>query len=721
MPYGFSLKTLLYLFLLLYAFASSAHAKQDLITFDIAQKQFTALKIDTNIVIDGKLDEVIWKNAETISDFHQIDPVEYAAPSEKTEVRILYNNDFLYISARMLDSEASKIIGRQKIQGQSIYSDDRFEIHLDTFHDQRNGYFFQSNANGIRRDALMTNTRFIDDWDGIWYVATHIDSTGWTAEFAIPFKTLSFNPEQQQWGINFSRTIPRKNEEVAWSSRNRRLQPANAGDMLGLHGMQQGLGLDIIPSARTQWQKDWELNQTDHTAEPSLDIFYKINEAINAALTVNTDFSATEVDDRQINLSRFSLFVPEKRDFFLQDAQIFEFGGIHYNGRPFFSRTIGLDDEGTPINLNYGLKITGQSEHMNFAVLSIEQDQTDRFEKTQLNVSRMNLNILDESSVGLILTDGNPRNNSTNQVAGLDFNYLNSHFLDNQTLEASLWIQQSDDANIKDSAFGTNFRLPNDKHELELNWLKVGEAFNPAMGFVNRNNIQKKEFRYRFRTRPEDSYWRIHNYEINYETTDDLQGNLQSRELLLRPIDLFNHSGDYLLIDFVRKTEILEEDFNIFGDVIIPIGRYDFNEVQLRLETADQRPIGFELGLQNGDFYNGRRKGFSTQIEWQRQNSLQLSLFLSYDDITLETGNFIARIFQLRSTYAFNAAWSWINLLQYDNDSNAFSLNSRLRYFPKPGKEWFLIANHGYNIDDDNHFSSSFSNFVIKINHLLRF
>lgn len=716
----FAVKKLLHTFTCYLMVLAPISAQQELIAFNIEQKRLTAQEIDTDIHIDGKLEEEAWQRTQTINDFHQIDPVEYAQPSEKTEVRILYNKNFLYIGARMWDSEADKIIGIQKIQGQPIRSDDRFETHLDTFHDQRNSYFFQSNVNGIRRDALMTNTRFIDDWDGIWYVATHIDNQGWTAEFAIPFKTLSFDPSLHNWGINFSRVIARKNEETAWSSRNRRLQPANAGDLFGLDGMQQGFGLDIMPSTRIEWQHDWEPKQSDSQITPSVDMFYKISTSINAAFTAHTDFSATEADDRQINLSRFSIFIPEKRDFFLQDAQIFEFGGIWHNGRPFFSRTIGLTDDGEPIDLNYGLKITGQSERMSFGILSIEQDKATLLEKTRLNVSRFNLNILQESSVGLIFTDGDPHGAQDNRVAGLDFNYRNSHFLQHQPLEASVWIQQNDNETLQDHAYGASMILPNDKHELELGWLEIGANFDPAMGFVNRNDMREKEFRYRLRTRPENSYWRALNHEINYSTTDDLAGNLQSRELHLRPLGLLSHANDHLLFDIIHITEILEEDFNIFGDIIIPLGHYDFTEQRLRLETSEHRPISLELTLRNGDFYNGQRKGISMNLELQQSSGLQLSFALNYDTVDLETGSFIARIMQLRSAYAINSAWSWINLLQYDNDNNSIGINSRLRYFPKPGKEWYLIINHGHHIKDDISSPES-SDIIIKINHLFRF
>jgi len=297
-------------------------------------KTIGIVRVDAVPVIDGVLDDAVWALAEPIEDLHQVNPVEYNDPSERTEIRILYGDDALYISARLWDSQPDGITAQIRRQGEGIGNDDNFAIILDPHLDRRSGYRFQVNPNGVRFDALYSDTNDTEnDWEGIWLAESAIDDQGWTAEIAIPFKTLSFDPDGEAWGMNFSRTIQRLDESVAWVSRNRQSNPGVAGTVTGFWDLQQGRGLDIIPSVSAQGQRAYgPTNLSSSNLEPSVDIFYKLTPSLNGALTLNTDFSSTEIDDRQVNLTRFSLFFPEKRDFFLQDADIFEFGRIGGGG-----------------------------------------------------------------------------------------------------------------------------------------------------------------------------------------------------------------------------------------------------------------------------------------------------------------------------------------------------------------------------------------------------
>ena len=290
--------------------------------------------------IDGELSEEIWVRAPLVDDFHQVTPVECDAPSERTEVYVLYDRDALYIGVRLFDAEPELINARILRQGQNINSDDRFFVHIDPFNNRRSGYLFGVNPNGVRYDGIfegVTQRQF--DWDGIWQAAARITPEGWVLEIAIPFKTLSFDPSTTTWRMNFARNIERKNEGMAWISRNRNTDLSTMGDVTGISQIEQGRGLDVVPSMSVHDRRAIGTTPAESDAEPSLDVFYKITPQLNASLTLNTDFSATEVDDRQVNLSRFSLFFPERRDFFLQDADIFQFGRLQQDGRPFFSRS----------------------------------------------------------------------------------------------------------------------------------------------------------------------------------------------------------------------------------------------------------------------------------------------------------------------------------------------------------------------------------------------
>ncbi len=301
-------------------------------------------------VIDGELNEEIWVRAPLVDDFHQVTPVEFESPSERTEVFVLYDRDALYIGARLYDAEPELINARILRQGQNINSDDRFFVHIDPFNNRRSGYLFGVNPNGVRYDGVfegVTQRQF--DWDGIWQAAARITPEGWTLEIEIPFKTLSFDPSTTTWRMNFARNIQRKNEGMAWNSRNRNTDLSTMADVTGISQIQQGRGLDVVPSVSFRERRAIGPVAAESDAEPSVDVFYKITPQLNASLTVNTDFSATEVDDRQVNLTRFSLFFPERRDFFLQDVDIFLFGRLQQDGRPFFSRRLGINSAGQPV------------------------------------------------------------------------------------------------------------------------------------------------------------------------------------------------------------------------------------------------------------------------------------------------------------------------------------------------------------------------------------
>ena len=292
------------------------------------EKRATIAFAEQPPVLDGILDDAVWEQATLIDDFHQVKPTEYAEATQRTEVRLAFDEDYLYVGAKLFEDDPEQIIAKVMIHGARMRTDDRFGVILDTFQNKRSGYWFNATANSIRREGLFQGEQFDWNWPGIWHVESAITEFGWSTEFAIPFKTLSF-PEDSNWGLNFIRERVRDNEQIAWSSRNRSYSPSAAGTLSGIRGVSQGRGLDLVPSISVQSISDKVADESDTNTEPSLDIYYKITPSLNGSLTFNTDFSATEVDGRQVNLTRFSQFFPEKRSFFLRESEIFEFGGKH--------------------------------------------------------------------------------------------------------------------------------------------------------------------------------------------------------------------------------------------------------------------------------------------------------------------------------------------------------------------------------------------------------
>ena len=296
------------------------------------------VRTETAPAIDGLLDDPVWKNAALIDDLTQVEPIEGAAPSQRTEVRILYDSNFIYFGIRCFDTEPDKIIAKQLQRDADLGPDDRVLIVLDPYFDHRNGYFFVVNPLGVRRESLIENNSSVrDDWDGIWYAKSRIDEQGWTTEIAIPFKTIAFNQATTQWGFNVQRTIRRTNEQIRWAApvqHKNATSIADAGVLEEIHDLDQGIGLDFKPYGKSTLRTD-DVRGDGLDLDAGFDAFYKLTPSMTLALTFNTDFAETEVDERRVNLTRFPLFFPEKRDFFLQDSGIFAFGGIRSNPLPF--------------------------------------------------------------------------------------------------------------------------------------------------------------------------------------------------------------------------------------------------------------------------------------------------------------------------------------------------------------------------------------------------
>ncbi len=703
---------------------------------DPGQKTINVVRTDTPPVIDGLLDDEVWQAAALIDNLHQVNPVEYADPSERTEVYILYDDRTLYIGARLF-IEPDEITANVLRQNSSMTSDDTLFITLDPFNDRRGGYFFGINPNAVRMDGLYRNvSEYYSDWDTIFDAKTARFDGGWTVEYEIPLNSISFDPASDTWGFNISRTIQNRNEDMAWVTRNRRWDPASAGLAIGFEGLQQGVGLDVIPSLSVNRTREFNPRVDDSNFEPSLDVVYRLTSQLNASLTVNTDFSATEVDDRQVNLTRFNLFFPEKRAFFLREADIFEFGRIgaqggfgggadRQNGRPFFSRTIGLAGDGTTVDLEYGGKVSGRIGRFELGALSIRQDEYAGVDAKALSVLRGKAAIGAESTIGFMYTDGDPRSNVDNSLYGFDYLYRNSDFAGGRTLEAVAWAQQTDTPGLDgdDGAAGLSFSLPSNAGIRAGASIKEFESnFNPALGFMSRRGVRETAADLGYTHRPSGGPWQSLFFTIDAKEYNVLGGGLQSKSIGVTPIQATTRRGDVVFWRSNFETEVLAQPFEISPGVIIQPGRYDFENHGIEFQGAGFRRWSGRLAYVKGSFYNGDQSRIFGNFVWAPSPKFRTRIGYNITDVELPQGSFTTRLITTGIDWVFSSTLSWVNLIQYDNVSNSAGINMRLHWIPQAGREMYFVINH--TLEENfvrDRFESTFNDATFKVSYTFRF
>ena len=706
-----------------------------------ATKTLAAVRTDEPIAVDGRLDEAAWSQAATIEpeDLHQILPVEYAQPSQLTRILVLYDEEALYLAADMKDDQPDLMTAKVLRQrGNNSWLDDQFEFILDPFNDKRNGYRFMVNPNGVRQEGLFKGSNQVQwQWNGIWQAEATQGDDGWVAETRIPFKTISFNPDTDVWGLNFNRRVARNNETVGWVSANRMQTPAVSGELTGVTGIEQGLGLDIVPSLTANERRNFSPRSDASNIEPSLDVFYKITPSLNASLTLNTDFSATEVDARQVNLTRFGLFFPEQRDFFLQDADIFEFARIGQrsddspfaaplstNALPFFSRRIGLSSTGRPVDLTGGGKLSGRVGRWNIGTLAIRQEQFEDVNPSDLFVARASANVLAESAIGVIVTDGDPQSNVDNSVAGVDFRYQNTRLPSGRVIESELWyLNSSTDGLVgDDSAWGARLWMPNTTGLRGGIGIKEVQAnFNPALGFINRRDIVDYTGELAYTHRPSGRNLRSLYSGAVIERIEYLEGGLQSEVLQLR-LDLENQTADTLSFTYQNEKEGVRQPFEISDGIVISPGKYSFDQLRVGIGTGPHRRFVTNLSLAKGDFYEGELDNINASVEWIPMPRFRASIAYDFNEVSLPQGDFDVRLVQVGMDVILSSRLSWVNLVQYDNASETAGINSRLHWIPEDGRELFVVLNHGLeDFDLDNNFHSNVADFTIQYRHTLRY
>jgi hypothetical protein len=686
-------------------------------------------RIDAPIRLDGVLDDVAWQKAVPIGPLVQRVPNEGAPASEATEVRVLYTSSTLYVGVLCRDRTPSDIVSTQLTRDGELESDDHVIIVIDPFFDHRNGFFFAVNPAGARVDGQIANNseHMTSEWDGIWNAKARITPEGWVAEFEIPFKSLRFKPGQSTWGFNVERQIKRRNETDRWATPLRDSWVSNlaqAGELEGIDGINQGRGLDIRP-----YVSGGEQN-SDGKAQVGLDVFKNLTPNLNASITVNTDFAETEADARQINLTRFPLFFPEKRAFFLEGAGVFDVAATNSEVvLPFFSRRIGLL-EGQEVPIMVGAKVVGRQSDYNIGVLDVQTRAVDDFGMSgnplpgqNLLAARVSRNLFTQSWIGGIVTHGNPDGTGDNTLVGADARFATSTFHGNKNLSASVFFLRTDDqaSATTDYSFGGNVDYPNDLWDVSFGWRQVGDNFKPAMGFVPRTGIRRLSPSMAFKPRPERFGVRQLFFEVMPVWVSDLHNVVQSWEVFASPITAEFESGDRLEFNVIPSYERLTEPFEIADGITIPTGSYRMNRYRVGAESANKRPVvvGGDVGW--GEFYTGTRTDFELEVAFKPSTHVLTTLQFERNDVSLREGAFSAQVFTARFDYNFSSNVSWANLVQYDSESRVLGMQSRFRWIIKPGSDVFLVVNRGwYRREWDNRYLPAFDKGSVKLQYTFR-
>ncbi len=681
------------------------------------------------VTLDGRFDEPFWANAIPSGDFVQIDPANGQAPTERTEVRIAFDADALYIAVTCYDSDPDGWIAYQMRRDEGLPSDDKIRWTIDTFLDARSGYFFEMNPLGHMADALMGGNGQNRAWDGIWNARARRSEIGWTLEIELPFRTFNFNPNSDTWGFNIERTVQRKNEISIWTGwrRNQGLQRmTNAGLITGIRNVTQGRGLDIKPYgvylSESAPGRGGSRTMTGN-ANAGVDLFYNPTPLLRTNVTVNTDFAQTEVDQRQVNLTRFSLLFPEQRDFFLDGSTFLDFasaggggGGFQGGGAgnddqiiPFQSRRVGLSTTGAPQKVDFGGKLTGQVGAQDVGILHVRTGEEDDkgFASEDFTAVRVKRRLLAQSYVGAIYTRRDPLSGAGRErhTTGVDLSMATNGFLGSQNLEANAWFLNATPAagvsSTNTSAFGANVEYPNDRWNASFKASDIQEDFDPAVGFLRRRGIRRYVPYAQFAPRPRGHrYIRQIRFNASLDVITDRKNELLNRDIDLTLFGLQLQSGDNLSVNAIRRHERLDSPFRISQGITLPLGaQYDYNRFRVFASTANRRVLAFNGRFEFGDFYSGTRTQRNVNLTVRARPGLILYLTGDWNTVSLREGTFSTRLYRLIGETQFSPFMALVNDVQYDTQSSVIGWQSRFRWILTPGTDLYVVYTHNW-LDD---------------------
>jgi hypothetical protein len=656
--------------------------------------------------LDGRLDDPAWTMADSIPNLTQIEPREGSVPAGRTVVRVLASAGHLIIGIRADYPDGVGLVSFARQRDASLSSEDHVRIVIDTYRDGRSGYVFSINPNGARYDALVANQGEGENsnWDAVWEAETGRTPTGWTAEIRIPIRSLLFGEGLDAWGLNVERRIQRLQETDRWASPERDYeltQTSRAGLLQGLPPFDLGLGLSLRPSVTAGAGKPARGAGLEDEQDVSLDATQRLGGNTIASLTVNTDFAETEVDTRRTNLSRFPLVFPEKRTFFLEGSDIFEFGlGLNDDVRPFFSRRIGLF-EGREVPIDVGGKINGRLGSTNFGALVVRgNDVPGLVPGSTMGVLRVKQNVLRESSIGVISTVGDPRGFDDSWLGGADFTYQTSQFLGDKNFLVGLWGLAMDRDALAGRKTSAGFKIdyPNDLWDVALTYKTIGDGFLPSLGFVPRPGVQIVNFNINYAPRPSRPVAGLRVRQMFHELLNtlvtDLDGKWESYRIFTAPINWRLESGDRFEANVVPTGERLTEAFEISDGVIIPAGAYHWNRYRLEAGTAAKRRVSGQLSWWFGDFYGGTLDELELTASWKPSPLVIVELTGEHNVGRLPQGRFTQDLVGTRVRLNVSPDLQLNSFIQYDNESRSFGTNTRLRWTFHPLGDLFLVYNH---------------------------
>ncbi len=688
------------------------------------ERVMRAVRVQEKIIIDGELDERGWGLAEPATDFIQRLPYAGEPATERTEVRLIYDDENLYVGAYCFDSAGDNGIVIKDIKRDfNTLQSDGFQIVLDTFHDHRNSYLFGTNPKGGTWDMMIGGDGAAGNsaWNGIWHLKTKITQKGWQVEMAIPFKTLRF-AEDQVWGVNFERRVRRKHEDSYWSplpAAFRLGRVSLAGNLEGIEGVKQGRNLYIKPYILAPVQRK-EGEDLAFKPTAGFDIKYAVGSQSTLDLTAHTDFSQVEADEEKINLTRFDLFFPEKREFFLENAGLFGFGrsrtgGFRQDMMPFFSRRIGLSPDRKLVPILGGARMTGRMGKYTMGLLSMQTDSTDTASSTNFSVVRMRRDILKKSDFGGIFVNKQESDGRYNRTYGMDANFRIFKYL-----ELSSFLLKTDTPDLKgnDAAGNVEVAYKDDLFDVEARFFSVGKNFNPEAGFLARKDMFESSAIFALTPRPRKRIpWiRQMGPTLSVDYFTDHQWSPQSK-LLQGSFDVVFQNGGTMSIGRRSDSERLLKPFKIRTNQTIPVGDYKWDESFATFVSDRSRLVSCDLGLTRGRFWNGERNSYRVGFDTQPGYHFTAGATWTYNDVSLPTGAFHTSVLATRVRYSFTTTMFLNALIQYNSDTREVSSNIRFNLIYKPLCDIYLVYNER---------RSSFGGvieraFMVKVTYVLAF
>ncbi len=665
--------------------------------------------------IDGRLEEAMWSTAQVATGFVQSEPRPGEPAEKETEVLVAYTLDHLLIGARLRDEEPARIVATEYRRDAPLMSEDSFEVFLDTFHDRRNAFYFATNAVGARLDGLVRGegAALNFEWDGVWDVAARVDDEGWVVEMAIPFNTLRFDASSGGgWGVNFGRRVARTREESYWSpispdwGFNAQYRVSAYRELHGLEQADPGGRVKLKPFGLEGASRDYDEPDDELELTAGLDAKLALSSALNLDLTVNTDFAQVESDQAQVNLTRFPLFYPEKREFFLENAGLFRIGEVTRPFEPaqtllFFSRQIGLSEDGDEIPIYGGARLTGRLGGTEVGAFHIVTEETALEEEiapqTSFSAFRVKQDVFSRSAVGAMLlqkepaTEGEPSGSGANRVVAADFQLSYS-----ENAEVQGFFAKSDTPSLEgsDHAAAVHANWVTDVASLYADFADFGRDFNSEMGFVPRTGIRKYRLNAYWSPRPHRLGMRQIYLGNDHVYVEDDEGDLETQTNLFGPYVVFDN-GSILSAEWLYEAEGLKEPFEIRDDVDIPVGDYRFNRFNASYVADQSRRIAPSLTYSGGGFYGGTLQSLGVSLDTKPHDRVRASVsyFRNDVEIPIEGGDFITNLLVLRGVVAFSANAFVRALVQFNDDSQEALANVLFRYSYRPGSDLFVVYN----------------------------